>query len=58
MEKQALRVGAEAEDDIVNDIGVSARPFRITGEFSEWTADAVIIATGATARWLGISRRG
>jgi thioredoxin reductase (NADPH) len=54
MEKQALRVGAEAEDDIVNDIDVSARPFRIKGEFSEWTADAVIIATGATARWLGI----
>lgn len=54
MEKQALRVGAEAEDDIVKDIDVTARPFRITCEFSEWTADAIIIATGATARWLGI----
>lgn len=54
MEKQALRVGAEAEDDIVTDIDVTSRPFRITCEFSEWTADAVIIATGATARWLGI----
>ncbi|NTF17179.1 thioredoxin-disulfide reductase [Agrobacterium rubi] len=54
MEKQALRVGAEAEDDIVNDIDVTSRPFRITCEFSEWTADAVIIATGATARWLGV----
>jgi thioredoxin reductase (NADPH) len=54
MEKQAISVGVDAEDDIVNDIDVSTRPFRIKGEFSEWTADAIIIATGATARWLGI----
>jgi thioredoxin-disulfide reductase len=54
MEKQALRVGAKVEDDIVNDIDVTSRPFKIKGEFAEWTADAVIIATGATARWLGI----
>jgi thioredoxin reductase (NADPH) len=54
MEAQALRVGAEATDDIVVDLDVAARPFKIAGEFDSWTADAVIIATGATARWLGV----
>jgi thioredoxin reductase (NADPH) len=54
MEAQALRVGAEATDDVVVDLDVGARPFKIIGEFDSWTADAVIIATGATARWLGV----
>lgn len=54
MEKQAIRVGAEVEDDIVKDIDVSAHPFKLVGEFAEWTADSIIIATGATAKWLGI----
>lgn len=54
MEKQALRVGTSVEDDIINDIDVTSTPFRVIGEFSEWTADSIIIATGATAKWLGI----
>lgn len=54
METQALKAGAEVADDIVNDLDVSVRPFRVKGEFEEWTADAVIVATGATARWLGV----
>lgn len=54
MEAQALRVGAEAVDDVVVDLDVTSRPFKIVGQFDEWTADAVIVATGATARWLGV----
>lgn len=55
MEEQAVACGAEIEYDVIKDIDVSKRPFKLVGELSEWTADAVIIATGATARWLGIS---
>jgi thioredoxin reductase (NADPH) len=54
MQAQAEACGAEIEYDIITDIDVEARPFRLTGEISQWTADAVIIATGATARWLGV----
>jgi thioredoxin reductase (NADPH) len=54
MQSQAEACGAEIEYDIITDIDIETRPFRLTGEIGEWTADAVIIATGATARWLGV----
>lgn len=54
MEAQAVACGAEIEYDIVNDVDFSARPFTLTSEGVTWTADAVIVATGATARWLGV----
>ena len=54
IEAQALRVGTEVEDDVIVDVDFSSKPFRLVGEFSEYLADAVIIATGATARWLGV----
>lgn len=54
MEAQALRVGAEVLEDVVTDIDVAARPFHIKCEFGDLTADAIIVATGATARWLGV----
>lgn len=53
MQTQALACGAEIEYDRIVDIDVETRPFRLTGELGSWTADAVIVATGATARWLG-----
>jgi thioredoxin reductase (NADPH) len=54
MQAQAEACGAEIEYDVITNIDVENRPFRLIGEISEWTADAVIIATGATARWLGV----
>ena len=55
MLKQATHVGAEIVNDLVTDVDLSVRPFRIkTDSGSEWTADALIIATGAKAKWLGI----
>lgn len=54
MEAQAISCGADVEYDIVTEIDVSGRPFVLKGELSAWSADAVIIATGASARWLGV----
>jgi thioredoxin reductase (NADPH) len=42
-----------AEDAIR--IDASRRPFRVETSESAWTADALILAPGATARWLGIA---
>jgi thioredoxin reductase (NADPH) len=55
MRRQAARFGAEFVDDNVTAIDVRHRPFRVsTGTQGEFLADAVIIATGANARWLGL----
>jgi len=54
MRKQATRFGAVSKFEIVTDVDLSKRPFKITAESKQYTADSVIIATGASARWLGI----
>ncbi|MGO3933761.1 thioredoxin-disulfide reductase [Rhodopseudomonas pseudopalustris] len=55
MEKQALHVGAKIVTDLVTDLDVSRRPFRLTCDSGEvYLADTVILATGAQARWLGL----
>ncbi|WP_188761209.1 thioredoxin-disulfide reductase [Sandarakinorhabdus glacialis] len=55
MAEQARHVGAELVSDIVTRIDTSARPFVVeTDSGQRWTADTVIICTGAQARWLGI----
>jgi thioredoxin reductase (NADPH) len=51
---QALRFGATAEFKTVTEVDFSKRPFTITAEKDVYTADAVIIATGASARLLGL----
>jgi thioredoxin reductase (NADPH) len=54
MRKQATRFGATSKFEIVTNVDLSKRPFNIEAENKNYTADAVIIATGASARWLGI----
>ena len=55
MAEQARHVGAEIVADIVTRVDTTRRPFRIeTDSGSQWTADTLIICTGAQARWLGI----
>lgn len=55
MLEQAKNVGAEIIIDIVTDVDVSKRPFTATTDSGAvYTADALIIATGAQAKWLGI----
>lgn len=55
MQKQAEHVGTRFFHDIVVDAALSERPFRCTGESGDvFLGDTMIIATGATARWLGL----
>lgn len=55
MRKQAEHVGTRVIEDIITAIDLSRRPFRATGDSgASYLADAVVIATGAQARWLGI----
>jgi len=51
---QALRFGATAEFKTATSVDLSKRPFTVTAEQDVYTADSVIIATGASARLLGI----
>ncbi|MBR0554957.1 thioredoxin-disulfide reductase [Ciceribacter sp. L1K23] len=55
MLNQAVHVGAEIVNDIVTEVELSRRPFTVrTDSGAVWTADTLIIATGAKAKWLGI----
>lgn len=55
MAKQAEHCGTELVFDVVTEVSFSQRPFRIACDSGDtFTADAVIIATGAQARWLGL----
>lgn len=55
MRQQAENVGVEMHEDIITEIDVSKRPFTLCSENGNcYVADSVIIATGASARWLGL----
>ena len=55
MQSQAENVGARVMYDLVTDLDTSAQPFRMTLDSGKaMTADVVILATGAQARWLGL----
>jgi thioredoxin reductase (NADPH) len=54
MEKQAAHVGTQMIDDHIASVDFSKRPFTAIGESGDtYTADTLVIATGATAKWLG-----
>jgi len=52
--KQSERFGTEVRTADVTKVDFSQRPFRITSSAGEILAETCIIATGASARWLGI----
>jgi thioredoxin reductase (NADPH) len=52
--RQAERFGAEFVTDDVTRVDFSEQPLRVWVENEEYRAKAVIVATGATARWLGL----
>ena len=54
MRKQAQRFGAECQFKIATEVDMSQRPFKVSTDDAEYTGDALIIATGASARLLGI----
>jgi thioredoxin reductase (NADPH) len=51
---QAARFGAEIVQGQVSAVDVGRRPFAVRTAEAEYTADALIVATGASARWLGL----
>ena len=54
-EKQAVRMGADIRFGLATKVDFSSRPFKVwIDEEKEIHADSVIIATGASAKWLGI----
>jgi len=55
MEAHASAMGCEIIGDMINNLDLSKRPFTATGDSGTiYTADAVILATGARAKWLGL----
>ncbi|NDW52818.1 thioredoxin-disulfide reductase [Aliiroseovarius sp. PrR006] len=55
MEEHARAMGTEVIGDLIVDLDISKRPFTAKGDSGTvYTADAVILATGARAKWLGL----
>jgi len=53
-QKQAERFGAQVLAEDAVEVSVAQPPFSVKTADKAWTADAVILAMGASARWLGI----
>ena len=54
MQAHAERFDTEVVFDHIHSADLSQRPFRLIGDSGEYTADALVIATGATAKYLGL----
>ncbi len=54
MRRHAERFETEIIFDHINRVDLGQRPFRLTGDSAVYTCDALIIATGASARYLGL----
>jgi thioredoxin reductase (NADPH) len=54
MLRHAQRFHTEIIFDHVNKVNLRQRPFRLTGDSGTYTCDALIIATGASAKYLGL----
>lgn len=52
--KHAERFGTEIIFDHINQVDFSKRPFTLTGDSGVYTCDALILATGASAMYLGL----
>ncbi len=54
MQAHAERFETQIEFDHIHTAHLSERPFRLSGDSGDYTCDALIIATGATAKYLGL----
>ena len=54
MRRHAERFGVEIVSDQITRVDLGKRPFHLIGEDAEYRSDALIIATGASARYLGL----
>lgn len=56
MREQALKFGTLIKTESIGSVDLAARPFRLSTEHGEYTCDALIIATGASAKWMGLGK--
>jgi len=54
MKAHAERFNTEILFDHIHKVDLSAKPYRLVGDSGEYTCDALIIATGASAQYLGL----
>ncbi|MET0814138.1 MAG: thioredoxin-disulfide reductase [Pseudoxanthomonas sp.] len=54
MQAHAERFDTEVIFDHIHTVDLAQRPFKLIGDNGEYTADALVIATGATAKYLGL----
>lgn len=54
MRRHAERFATRIVNDHIHAVDLSKRPFELTGDSGRYTCDALIIATGATAKYLGL----
>lgn len=54
MKEHAERFDTEILFDHINEVTLTERPFRLKGDSAEYTCDALIITTGASAKYLGL----
>ncbi len=54
LQKQAERFGTKVLLEDATKIDLTSRPFQLETEDKRFSADALIVATGASARWLGL----
>ncbi len=55
MRRHVERFGTRLIYDQINTVDLGQRPFRLTGDSGEYTCDSLIISTGASAKYLGLS---
>jgi thioredoxin reductase (NADPH) len=53
-QKHAERFNTEIVFDHINEVDLSARPFKLKGDSGGYTCDSLIIATGASAKYIGL----
>ena len=58
MQRHVERFGASVIFDHINAVELKQRPFRLQGETGSYSCDALVIATGASARYLGLPSEG
>ena len=54
LQKHAERFATQIVNDHINEVDFGRRPFVLTGDAGRYTCDALIIATGASAQYLGL----
>jgi thioredoxin reductase (NADPH) len=53
-QKHAERFNTQIVFDHINEVNLSKRPFTLTGDSGTYTCDALVIATGASAKYIGL----